>query len=206
METLTKQGLLPLRPPGSDCTRLPGHASWATSCARRSAGAGNRQEEMPACRCSQAQEGWDVVATDFPSEPTECQPSLSFPPSGPSAALGLGYCCDTLEPGCSLLTLPAPSSCMVLMRGVARKRNPCVQGKWGQGRVDTVKLGTLSRKCGTATSGAPGLCLGPRRPAFPAPPPICSHSHRRSCHPLAAAASSPLPASPLNPEPTINCL
>ena len=157
LETLTKQGLLPLRPPGSDCTRLPGHASWATSCARRSAGAGNRQEEMPAWRRSQAREGWDMVATDFPSELTECQPSLSFPPSGPSAALGLGYCSDSLEPGCSLLTLPAPSSCMALMQGVARKRNPCVQGKWGQGRVDTVKLGTLSRKCRTATSGPPGL-------------------------------------------------
>lgn len=113
---------------------------------------------------------------------------------GPQPPLGLGYCCDTLEPGCSLLTLPAPSSCVVLIGwGVARKEEP-MHPRQVRAGVDTVASGTLSRKRGTATSGPPGtgarttLCV-PRRPAFPAPPPICSHSGGRSCHPLAAAAS-----------------
>lgn len=44
-----------------------------------SAGAGNRQEEMPAWRRLQAREGWDVVATDFPSELMECQALPFFP-------------------------------------------------------------------------------------------------------------------------------
>lgn len=53
-----------------------------------SAGAGNRQEEMPA-ETPQAREGWDVVATDFPSELTECQ-ALPFLSKRALSALGLG--------------------------------------------------------------------------------------------------------------------
>lgn len=177
-----------------------------------SAGAGNRQEEMPAWGRSQAREGWDVVATDFPSEPTGARPSLSFP-QGPSAALGLGYCCDTLEPGCSLLTLPAPSSCVVLIRGwgVARKRGTHASNP-SEGRVDTVKLGTLSRKRGTATSRAPGpgepgpLCLVPPKTSFPhssahllslwwalLPSSGCSSLQPACCHPLNPRAHHQLP-------------
>ena len=78
---------------------------------------------------------------------------------GPQPPLARAAAADTLEPGCCLLTLPAPSSCVVLMWGVgvAGRRNPCVQLKASAGRLDTVKLRTLSRKGRPATSGSPGL-------------------------------------------------
>lgn len=86
-------------------------------------------------------------------------PSFLSLQEGPQPPLAWATAADTLEPGCCLLTLPGPSSCVVLMWGwgVARRRNPCVQLKASAGRVDTVKLGTLSRKYRPAMSGPPGL-------------------------------------------------
>ena len=131
---LSKQGLLLLISPGSDCTPLPGHASWAPTCARRSAGAGNRQEETPAWRRSQPVGGMGCGGSrpSLGADRVPGPPLLSLQ-DGPHRPLARMAAISRPVSGCAVLALPPLFVLHGTVGGLAGKRNPCVQLKGSRG-------------------------------------------------------------------------
>lgn len=130
----------------SSCTPLSGNTFRTPTQARCSAGAGNRQEEVPVSRCSQLMRGTGQVATDFPSGPGRA-------PGSPLLSLQHGRCPPW--PGPLLQTaccLAARFSYAILVGSKQGLIGPA-QGKWGW--VGPVRPGKAegSRQWSTEASG-----------------------------------------------------